>query len=229
MNCRQPQGLARTFALGLLALGLSGCFGPIRQAYDELPPLLPDFGGTEQVDPVRLVIFPAAHDGPDGTVPCDLCPADLEVVSGTTKEQATLVTAFFYEQIARHPRFSVLDHFESERLAAGGMRSALAEVAARDLADAAIVVSVLEFRERVGNGRNPETPAGLKLFASLVPAAGGEAIWTGRVDDGEESTGRFRTTMRRLIEGGERRWVSGGEFAGEAITELVDDLVDEID
>ncbi len=222
---RSPANLA---LVGLLALSLSGCFGPFRQAWEELPSL--GLSGKPDAKPlIRLAILPAAFAGADGNYPCDVCPSDVTLRGGTTAADARLVTAFFYEQIARHPRFQVLDHRLTEALAAPGMRAGMNELVARDLADVVVVPAVIEFRERIGGGANPERPAGLTLYAAVMPLSGADLAWEGRIDDDESPDGRFGGTFRRLVEGGERRWMTGGGFAALAVEELVEDMVDELD
>ncbi|MFT5042736.1 MAG: hypothetical protein ACI8TX_003729, partial [Hyphomicrobiaceae bacterium] len=142
----------------------SGCFGPFRKAYDELPSL-GLAGVPEELPPVRLAILPAAYAGATDGRACELCPADLTLTPSGNADHALLVTAFFYEQLARHPRFRIVDHTITDQLAADGMPGAVAELKARDLADAVVVAAVVELRERLGSAKNPEQSAGLNLYA----------------------------------------------------------------
>ncbi len=180
----------------------------------------------------KVAILPVAWtDGTNGQA-CDLCPASV-AMKPTDAVSARLLTGFVYEAVARHPRFLFPPHSAVEKSleqAPGrSMRQAMAQLAANGRADYVIVAALVELRQRVGDNENPETPAGVAMYAALVEAKTGETLWSDTFDENESSRGIFLGTYDKVMNDRPIRWSTAQEFSEYAADELIEDLVDELD
>lgn len=206
------RGLATAVAL-VASLTLCGCtlLGP---------------GGLFGGDPVaaarglpqNLAILPTVWTAEA----CDYCPEDLQFNPGLKAEYAELATAFFYEQIGRHPRFRPLDHRIPAALKGKTQHERVAELEAAHELGSVLVSAVTRVHKRDGGPIEPDSPAAATLWAAAVNPSTGEIIWQGTyVGDDNEVTG-FRANWNRLSKGVDQKWVSEGEMIGRGASDLVE-------
>lgn len=180
----------------------------------------------------KVAILPVAWtDGTNGQ-PCDLCP-DSVAMKATDALTARLATGFMYEAVARHPRFLFPPHAAVERTMeqtpGRSMRQAMATLSSGNRADYAIVAALMELRPRVGDNQNPETPAGVAMYAALIDAKTGATIWSDTFDENESSRGMILGTYDKVANDRPIRWSTAQEFSEYAIDQLIEDLVEELD
>jgi hypothetical protein len=180
----------------------------------------------------KVAILPVAWtDGTNGQ-PCDLCPPSV-TLKATDALSARLATGFIYEAVARHPRFLFPPHAAVEKTLdqtpGHSMRQAMATLSSGNRADYAIIAALVELRQRVGDNKNPESPAGVAMYAALVDAKTGETIWSDTFDDNESSRGVFLGTYDKVMNDRPIRWSTAQEYTEHAVDELIEDLVDELD
>lgn len=173
----------------------------------------------------KVAILPAAYVAEDGGYACDLCDPPVSM-KPTSREAARLVTGFFHEQIARHPRFLFPTHDVVEAVSGSGMRQAAASLAAAGKADSVVVAALVELRQRVGTDDAPESPAGATIFAALVDARSGKTLWSKTYDGQQKGRGGMRRTVARIAGSKPFRWGTAEEFSETAVAELVEDLND---
>lgn len=183
---------------------------------------------AEQSGLRKIAILPVAYVAADGGgYACDLCPPAV-TMQPTSAQAARLVTAFFYENVARHPRLLTARYEPVAAAAARGMRAAASELAARGQADAVLIAALVALRPRVGDDDHPERPAGAALYAALVDSRSGAVIWSGTFDEDEEQPGSVRRLYGKLVGGVPYKWHSAEGFTEVAVKDLVEDLVDEV-
>jgi hypothetical protein len=180
----------------------------------------------------KVAILPVAWtDGTSGQ-PCDLCPASV-AMKPTDALSARLATGFIYEAVARHPRFLFPPHAAVEKTVeqtpGRSMRQSMATLSAGGRSDYVIVAALVELRPRVGDNKNPETPAGVAMFAALIDARSGETLWSDTFDDNESSRGMFLGTYDKVMNDRPVRWSTAQEFTEYAVDSLIEDLVDELE
>ncbi len=176
----------------------------------------------------KIAILPVAYSAGGAGYTCELCPASV-TMQPTGAEAARLVSAFFYENMARHPRFLTVRYETVAAVASKGMRAAAADLASRGKADAVLVAALVALRARVGDDETPERPAGAVLFASLVDARSGAVLWSGTFDEDDKPKGRLHRLYDRIVGGVPRKWSSAEGFTEVGVKQLVEDMVDEID
>lgn len=175
----------------------------------------------------KIAIFPVAYADAGGGYGCDLCPESVKM-EPTSAAAARLTTAFFYENVARHPRFLTVRYETAVAAASKGMRAAAADLSARGQADAVLIAALVALRPRVGDDEAPEQPAGAALFASLVDARSGEVLWSGTFDRDEKARNRFGRFYDKVVGGVPRKWHSAEGFTEVGVKDLVEDMVDEV-
>lgn len=197
---------------------------------DEAKPPLSDEEATSSLR--RLAILPVAYVDAASALPCDLCPGGLEA-KPTGALAARLTTGFIYEAVARHPRFlfptpEVVDKAMAAT-ASHGMRETAAALARDGRADWVVAATLLELRPRVGNDETPEQTAGVKLFVALVDARSGNVLWSETFDRDEPTRGFIYGTYDKVMNDRPVRYKTAEAYAEDAVDELVEDLVDELD
>ncbi len=186
------------------------------------------WGGEETLGIRRIAILPMAFADPAGGRSCDLCPADL-ALEPTTAAQARLVTGFFYEAMARHPRYQVMPDREVAQLDGLSMRAASQKLAAEDRVDAVLVGALVDLREREGRVAQPTQPAGAAIHSILVDVQTGEPVWAQAFDRNDGGPGAIKRRFDVMVKGQSHRWVTALGVASEGANELVENLVDKLD
>jgi len=196
------------------ATALGGCSGK-----DELPVDL--VGGRGKV--IAIAVLPAAWTDGKTSNSCELCP-DAVVLKSVTGADAELVTAFFYEALARHPAYHALDR-DSVSPRKGESKRQLAErLAARGEVDVFLVPALAETVPRVGTARTATVSGEATVYAALLDADGLERRWSGSEYGGQEMPGMFgRISM--MATGEELRLNSAMEQADLHVRELVARMV----
>ena len=185
-------------------------------------------GGTvsEGGDPVRrIAVLPAVHTAVDGPIDCALCSQPMEGTA-TSAEAADLLTAFFYEELARHPRFQVMDYRAVEAVRFPAQADTAAALEAAHNVDALLVPVLLRARQRGGSAVAPTGPAAVTVYASLLEAGSGRVLWSGHFEQEEAADGRWIGRIGTVLSGEGQRWLTAGQFASQAVSTLVEDLTD---
>jgi hypothetical protein len=183
-------------------------------------------GGEEQSREIRrIAILPFAYRSDDDGRPCDLCPRHVDM-KPTSKEDADLVTGFFYEQATRYPRLTILPYERVEQLQGATMRETLAQIDAVEKIDAVLVGAVIEFRDRGGEDPlSPTHPAGVAVYAALLEIPSGAPVWSSLFDQDQAPETFTYSTMRRVVQGELKHWNSPLEMGHVAATRMVKSLV----
>jgi len=183
-------------------------------------------GGEEQTREIRrIAILPFAYRGDDGGRPCDLCPRDVEM-KPTSKDDADLVTAFFYEQATRYPRLTILPYDRVEQLSGATMRETVAQISVLEKVDAVLVGAVIELRDRGGDDPlHPTHPAGVAVYAALLELPSGTPVWSSLFDQDQGPETFTFGTMRKVVQGELKHWNSPLEMGHVAATRMVKSLV----
>lgn len=191
---------------------------------------------TPEEDPTtslkRIAILPVAYTDGTTAMPCDLCPPDL-AMQPTGRMQARLATGFTYEAIARHPRFLFPTPDFVDRTMAGtaskGMRETAAALAKAGRADWVVVEALLELRPRVGDDVSPETTAGVRLYAALVDARTGNILWSETFDENQPTRNFVLKFYDKIGNDKPLRYKTAEAYTEDAVDDLIEDLVDELD
>lgn len=171
-----------------------------------------------------VAVLPFAYATPDGGRACDLCPG-VPALHATSREDALLVTGFFYEALSRYPRFVLMEPGPADKLADVTMADGLELVRIRGGIDAVVVGALVETRE-LGTKRNGDPrPAGVHLYAALIDVATGTVRWHGEFDANEKPEGHIEARLERIIYGQPRRWSSAISFAQSGARRLVKEMV----
>jgi len=186
----------------------------------------------EKTNLIRIAILPVAWRGDSGGQPCDLCSPPVEM-KPTSEHSARLAAGFIYEAIARHPRFlfptpETVDQ-AMRATADHSQRAAASSLAASGRADYVVVVALIELRQRVGPDDHPEKAAGVAMFASLVDPKSGKVVWSDTFDQDESGRGMVLGTYDTVMNDRPVRWSTAEGYSEQAVDELIDDLVDELD
>ncbi|RMD82990.1 MAG: hypothetical protein D6815_07765 [Candidatus Dadabacteria bacterium] len=200
----------------VVAVGGSGC-ASIREA-------LPGLARGERGASLKVAILPLAYRDERGVVECDLCP-DRLVMAPTSREDALLVTAFFYEVLDSHPRFVLVEEGRVEAARGATMAETMRNLRAREGVDAVLVGALLELRARMGDPRAPGRRAGAAVYAALIDSASQAAIWRGYRDWDDRAPARWQQGFTRVVRGATRVSKTALEVAREAVESLVEDMV----
>ncbi len=167
----------------------------------------------------RIAILPFAHRAEGQKGACPLCP-DPVVMDVVAEEQALLVTAFFYEEMAKYPRFSIVPASAVERAWGKGGDGVVDRLLAREDIDAVLVGALLELREA-----GPHRPrAGAAVYAALLESDGLTSLWSGFFnEDALQRTGIGRY-LNRLIGDGDEGSMSALGVAHYGTAKLVERL-----
>jgi hypothetical protein len=141
--------------------------------------LLPDdflSGKAKAGRVVKMAVLPFAYRDAAHTSACDLCP-DRLVMDRTSEDASKLVTAFFYESLARYPRMQLVPYERVRELAGADMRETVTRVAEAEGVDVVVVGAVLELRDRLGDPRRPEQRGGAALYAAALELPSGRPVW----------------------------------------------------
>ncbi len=180
----------------------------------------------------KIAILPVAFNDLGGGLACDLCPPSVQM-KPTTPLAARLVTGFIYEAIARHPRllFPTPEVVDKAMASTGtrSLRQTAAKLAADGRADKVVVSALIELRPRVGPNDAPTTSAGVALYVSLVNARTGEVEWSDTFDENESGRGMVLKSYDKLMNDKPVRWSTAEGFSEQAVDELIEDLVGELD
>ncbi len=213
---RQALVAAATAALVALAGGCS----TLRQT-------LPGLGGGDHGRTLSIAILPLAYRDDSGGLPCDLCPDKL-VMAPTSRDDALLVTAFFYEALESHPRFTVMPEEVVNSVLERSLAGAAERLRARGDVDAVLTGGLLELRPRVGDPRAPERRAGAAVYAALIRLSDGEVLWKAFYDEDDRPRGRFRSQIGRLVGEGRDLGRTAVEVARGEVVRMVSELVDRV-
>jgi hypothetical protein len=203
----------------LLVISLAGC-ATVRK-YVPRSLLWGDGDTAKRV--ARIAVLPLAYRDGDGVRPCDACP-DTLVMDVTSEDDALLVTAFFYEELARHPRLQVVPYDTIQAAQADTMRDTLTNLAATEQIDAVVVGALLELRERLGDPGNPDQRGGASVYAALLDLPSGEPIWKRLYDHTPARPGRAVREYERIIVGEESKAMSAHEVAQLGVEKMVSSL-----
>jgi hypothetical protein len=180
-------------------------------------------GGDTAKRLARVAILPLAYRDGDGVRPCDVCP-DTLVMDVTSEDDALLVTAFFYEELARHPRLQIVPYETIQAAQADTMRDTLTNLAATEQVDAVVVGALLELRERLGDPRHPDQRGGASVYAALLDLPSGEPVWKRLYDHTPARPGRAVREYERIIVGEESKAMSAHEVAQLGVGKMVSSL-----
>jgi len=187
-----------------------------------VPGMGPTRGKIRGLENVAVLPFAYAKAG-DGRA-CDLCPG-VPVLHDSSREDALLVTGFFYEALSRYPRFVLLEPGAADALADVTMADGLELVRIRGNVDAIVVGALVETRELRTKRNGDLQPAGVHLYAALIDVATGAVRWHGAFDADEKPEGRVEARLDRIIYGQPRRWSSAIGFAQSGARTLVREMV----
>lgn len=196
------------------ATALGGCSGK-----EELPVDL--VGGRGKV--IAIAVLPAAWTDGKTSNSCELCP-DAVVLKSVAGADAELVTAFFYEALARHPGYLALNRNTVSPRKGESKRQLVERLAARGGVDVFLVPALAETVPRVGTARTATVSGEATVYAALLDAEGLERRWSGSEYGGQEMPGMFgRISM--MATGEELRLNSAMEQADLHVRELVARMV----
>jgi hypothetical protein len=147
---------------------------------------------------LRIAIVPLAYRDAASTRSCDVCPNDL-VMAPTSTADAQLATAFFYEQIARYPRFTIVPEQTMERYYADTMDETITRLTEAERVDTVVVGALLEIRPRIGDPRRPERLGGASVYAAALDIETGEASWVEVFDGTDQPPTRVWLEAERLV------------------------------
>ncbi|MFQ5477579.1 MAG: hypothetical protein ACE5E4_03075 [Candidatus Binatia bacterium] len=182
---------------------------------------------TSQVaERYTVAILPFAWAGAGGGRACELCPEGV-VMQETSRHDALLVTAFFYEQLTRYPRFAVLDYAETKVRPGEGMRAQLQRLSAAGKADAFLVGGLLALRHRRGNAQRAVSGAGASIYAALIDADNGRRLWSELFDEVQRPS-RAWASIKKLTGVRATRWLTALEFARHGVREMVSSLARQV-
>ncbi len=208
--------------VGLVVAALcvgSGC-GALRQT-------VPGLGGGEHGRTLSIAILPFAYRDASGGLPCELCP-DRLVMAPTSRDEALLVTAFFYEALESHPRFTVLPEETVSLFFDGSLAHTADRLRAEKGVEAVLVGGLLELRQRIGDPRAPDRRAGAAVYAALIGLNDGEILWKAFYDRDDRPGGRLRRQIGRLVGREHDLGRTAVEVAHEEAVEMVSELVDRV-
>ncbi len=214
------KGRLRVVAIAaLLFAAITGGCSSLRQTLPKVP-----FSSGGHGRNLKIAIFPWAYRAEIGGSRCDLCP-DRLVLAPTSREDARLVTGFFYEALTRHPRFEVVGEEVVEAVVGSTMAETAERLRVREGVDAVLVGALLEMRPRVGDPRDPQSRAGAAVYAALVEPSTGTPMWAGFLDDDDNARGRVVKNFGRLVGKSEGASRTATEVARSEVNRLVEDLV----
>jgi len=193
---------------------LVGCSGKEELSMDQVD----GRGGV-----VTIAVLPAAWTDGKTSNSCELCP-DAVVLKSVAGADAELVTAFFYEALARHPGYRALDRDSVSARKGESKQQLVKRLAARGEVDAFLVPALAETVPRVGTARTATVSGEATVYAALLGADGLERRWSGSEYGGQEMPGMFgRISM--IATGKEHRFNSAMEQADLHVIELVARMV----
>lgn len=201
-------------SLALLTL-VSGCTR-IRPYLPENPFISPEVPGEIQ----KIAVLPFAFRDESGIRPCTLCPNPV-VMAPTSADDATLVTGFFYEALTRHPRFEVLPYDIVDRFGGDTMQQTMERLQVMEDIDAVLIGALLELRPRVGDPQNPEEAGGAAVYAALVDARSGRALWNRVFDRTQRGQNAAERSYDVIVGGGNLHWLGSQGIAQEAALEMM--------
>ena len=200
-------------AVTMLALALTGCSAKA----------VPSSG--QQIR--RIAVLPLAYRDDHETRKCDLCPNDM-VLAATSRDDAMLVTAFFYEHFTRHPRFSVIPYAEIETARGADMRSTLAGLGEWSRTDAVLVGALLELRRPGSDGGAGPWP-GAATCAALLDRDSGRTLWSSFLDTDEQAGSAVAGRWQGIVEGKDPMPARAVDIARQLVGRMVDDLAGRVD
>jgi hypothetical protein len=201
------------------ALGAAGC-AEIQQYLPDNPLIS---GYATAGSTMRIAVLPFAYRGRDGSMPCDLCP-DRVVMDVTGDADALLVTGFFYEQLARHPRLQIVPFERVEAAEGTTMRETLDRLAATEKLDAVIVGALLELRTRKGNPSDPEQRGGASLYVAMLRLPSGRPVWKRLYDRTPGRAGRIAREYESLVGSDDDKALTAEEVAQIGASRMVESL-----
>lgn len=180
-----------------------------------------DFLSRERVGAVKTIaVLPFGFRAEGGGFACTLCPDAVELEK-TSRSDAELATAFFYEALTRHPRFEVVPFERVGFLGTETMEAAAGRLRAEDGVDAVVVGALIELRPRVGDPRQPQARAAAALYAALVDPRSGERLWARRYYDEDKPPSGVVKQLRRLVTGDDVPTLTAHEVLHRAEIEMV--------
>jgi hypothetical protein len=117
----------------------------------------------------------------------------------TSEADAQLATAFFYEQIARYPRFTIVPEQTTERYYADTMDETITRLTEAERVDTVVVGALLEIRPRIGDPRRPERLGGASVYAAALDVGTGDASWVELFDGTDQPPTRVWLEAERLV------------------------------
>jgi len=182
--------------VALLVAGLPGCWS-LGGALSGV-----DFLARERAGRIkRIAVLPFAYRGGDGEgLECTMCPEPIDM-KPTSRSDAELATAFYYEALTRHPRFEVVSFERAAQLGAETAEEMAARLREGDSVDAFVVGALIELRPRFGDPSAPQSRAAATFYVALVDSRSGERLWARRFDGHDEEPGVMTTQLRRLTTG----------------------------
>ncbi len=202
-------------ALALLLTLVAGCTR-IRPYLPENPFISPEVPGEIQ----KIAVLPFAYRDESGVHPCTLCPNSV-VMAPTSADDATLVTGFFYEALTRHPRFEVLAYDIVDRFGGDTMQQTVERLQVMEDIDAVLIGALLELRPRVGDPQNPEEAGGAAVYAALVDARSGRALWNRVFDRTQRPANAAKKGYDVIVGGGNLHYLASQGIAQEAALEMM--------
>ncbi len=209
------RAVTAVMALALASItALGGCSGK-----EELSMDLVD--GREGV--VAIAVLPAAWSDGKTSNSCELCP-DALVLKPVAGGDAELVTAFFYEALARHPAYRTLSRNSVSSRKGESKQQLVERLVAQGEIDFFLVPALAETVQRVGTARTATVSGEATVYAALLGADGLERRWSGTEYGGQEMPGMYgRISM--MATGEELRLNSAMEQADLHVRELVARMV----
>jgi len=215
--------LAKLLAPALL-LATTSCSGTLDQ-------LWPDDGlFTGKAKPgriVRIAVLPFAYRDAGNARTCDLCP-DRLVMDKTSEDAALLVTAFFYEALAKHPRMQVVPYERIRELQGADMRETITRVSEAEDVEMVLVGAVLELRDRIGDPRSPQQRGGAAIYAAALQLPSGKPLWKRVYDRTPRRSSRAMREYELLVVGEESRAKTAEEVAEDGVQRMVASLADTV-
>lgn len=196
------------------ATALGGCSGKEELSMD----LVDGRGGV-----IAIAVLPAAWTDGKTSNSCELCP-DAVLLKTVAGADAELVTAFFYEALARHPGYRALNRNSVSPRKGESKQQLVERLAARGEADVFLVPALAETVPRVGTARTATVSGEATVYAALLDAEGLKRRWSGSEYGGQEMPGMFgRISMAAT--GKELRFNSAMEQADLHVRKLVARMV----
>jgi len=204
--------------LAATAVLTPGC-NRIRPYLPENPFVSPEVPGAIK----KIAVLPFGYRDENGIRPCTLCP-NAVIMAPTSEDDATLVTAFFYEALTRHPRFEVVPSDVVARFAGDTMQETMERLEVMENIDAVLVGVLLELRPRLGDPQHPAEAGGAAVYAVLLDARTGTQLWNLVFDRTQRPANPVEKSYEVVVGGGNPHWLSAQGIAQEAAFEMMSNM-----